>query len=183
MDVKRFDIPDIVLLVPQIFGDHRGYFCETYNQKTFDAVCGSLHFIQDNQAFSRDRGTVRGLHFQTPPMAQSKLVRVLKGAVIDVAVDLRRTSKTYGRHVAVELSAKNRAQLLVPAGFAHGYCTLEPNTEIFYKVDQFYSPEHDRGLAWNDPDLAIDWPVDEDAVLSEKDRKQPAFAQLPPYFA
>ena len=182
MEIKRLEISDVMLLVPKKFGDHRGYFSETYNQKDFEAVCGKIDFVQDNQARSLETGTIRGLHFQTPPMAQTKLIRVLKGAILDVAVDLRRSSRTYGQHIAVELSEQNWAQLLVPAGFAHGYCTLLPDTEVFYKVDQFYSPEHDRGLAWNDPELGINWPVTSNAVLSDKDQAHPVLADLPAYF-
>ncbi len=182
MDIKKFEIADVTLIVPRKYCDDRGYFSETYNRKVFEAVCGTASFVQDNQAFSKDKGTIRGLHFQAPPMAQAKLIRVVKGAVLDVAVDLRRNSTTFGRHIAVELSASNWAQLLVPTGFAHGYCTLEPDTEVLYKVDQYYSSENDKGLAWDDPDLAINWPHREQAILSAKDREQPAFKDLPPYF-
>ena len=182
MEVRRLEIPEVMLLVPKKFGDQRGYFSETYSEKSFEAACGPMRFIQDNQAFSQDTGTMRGLHFQIPPMAQSKLIRVLKGAILDVAVDLRQSSKTFGHHVSVQLSAQNWAQLLIPAGFAHGYFTLEPDTEVFYKVDQFYSPDHEKGLAWDDPDLAIAWPQMDNAVLSDKDRNQPSFRQLPAYF-
>ncbi len=142
-----------------------------------------VEFVQDNQSLSRPKGTVRGLHFQVPPFAQAKLVRVTRGAVLDIAVDIRKGSPTYGNHIAVELSAEAWNQLYIPEGFAHGFCTLEPDTELLYKVSAPYSRDDDRGIAWNDPDLGIEWPVaEEDAVLSEKDAVQPAFADLPAYF-
>ena len=140
-------------------------------------------FVQENHSLSVDRGVVRGLHFQSPPAGQAKLVRVGAGSILDVAVDIRRGSPSYGRHVAVVLSAAEGNQLFVPEGFAHGFCTLEPNTEVIYKVNRYYSREHDLGLAWNDPELGIAWPVSEgDALLSDKDRRQPALAELPAYF-
>ncbi|MFL7902672.1 dTDP-4-dehydrorhamnose 3,5-epimerase [Azospirillum argentinense] len=183
MDVVSLDIPDVKIIRPKRFGDHRGFFSETYSRKAFEAAGLLYDFVQDNQSLSAEVGTVRGLHFQLPPFAQDKLVRVVKGAILDVAVDIRKGSPTYGRHVSAVVSAEEWNQILVPIGFAHGFCTLEPNTEVIYKVTNFYSAEHDRGLLWNDPDLGIDWPVAADkALLSDKDRKQPRFAELGDWF-
>jgi dTDP-4-dehydrorhamnose 3,5-epimerase len=180
MQVEPLAIPDVKLIVPRQFRDDRGFFSETWNERALAAAVGMTpRFVQDNHAYSRDKGTVRGLHFQVPPMAQDKLVRVVRGAILDVAVDLRRQSKTYGQHVSAVLSAANWAQLWVPQGFAHGYATLEPDTEVLYKVTAFYAPEHDRGIAWDDPDLAIDWGLDRaTALLSDKDRRLPRLAEL-----
>ncbi|MGQ9368780.1 dTDP-4-dehydrorhamnose 3,5-epimerase [Azospirillum sp. ST 5-10] len=183
MDIQRLDIPEIAILKPAKYGDARGFFSETYNKQRLAEAGIALDFVQDNHAYSAERGTVRGLHFQLAPAAQDKLVRVVKGAILDVAVDIRRGSPTYGRHVAVEISADAWNQILVPAGFAHGYCTLTPDTEIIYKVTDYYAPAHDRGLLWNDPALGIAWPVAaEEAVLSDKDRRQPTLAELPECF-
>lgn len=183
LDVQPTAIPDVKIVTPKRFGDHRGFFSETYNRQCFLNAGIAEEFVQDNHSLSVAVGTVRGLHFQSPPFAQAKLVRVARGRILDVAVDIRRSSPTYGRHVAVELSAENGRQLLVPVGFAHGFCTLEPNTEIQYKVTAYYSAAHDHGLAFDDPALGIEWPVPLDqAVLSEKDRKQPQLAELPSYF-
>lgn len=183
MDITPTDIPAVVVITPRRFSDPRGYFCETYNARALgDAGIGAA-FVQDNQSMSLHAGVVRGLHFQAPPFAQAKLVRVLRGAILDVTVDIRRDSPTFGRHVAVELSADNGRQLLVPEGFAHGFCTLEPNTEVFYKVTHPYSAAHDKGVIWNDPALAIRWPVHNgDAILSDKDQHLPRLADLPAYF-
>jgi dTDP-4-dehydrorhamnose 3,5-epimerase len=179
MNFAKLDIPDVVLIEPKKFGDSRGYFMETFRQSLFAEHVGDFDFVQDNQSLSAEVGTVRGLHFQLDPMAQGKLVRCIAGALVDVAVDIRTGSPTYGKHVAVELTAENGRQLWVPPGFAHGFCTLTPNTEISYKVTNYYSAEHDRGLLWNDPVLGIDWPVEADkAALSDKDRKQPSLADL-----
>ncbi|SNT63996.1 dTDP-4-dehydrorhamnose 3,5-epimerase [Tardiphaga sp. OK246] len=176
-------IEDIKILIPRSFADARGIFTETYNRQRFREHGIDQDFVQDNQSLSRDTGTVRGLHFQSHPAAQDKLVRVLRGSILDVAVDLRRSSPTYGKWISETLSAENGKQLLVPVGFAHGFCTLEPNTYVLYKVTNFYSAEHDLGLAWDDPDLAIDWPVSTtSAVLSDKDRRQPFFKKLPVHF-
>lgn len=169
-------IPDVIMLTPRRFGDGRGWFTETYSTRSFAPALGDIVFVQDNQAFSAARGTLRGLHFQRPPQAQAKLVRVLKGSIFDVTVDLRAGSPTYGRWVGVALTAERGEQLFVPHGFAHGYCTLEPDTEVAYKVDGFYAPDCDAGLAWDDPTLAIDWPISpHEAILSDKDRTLPAF--------
>jgi dTDP-4-dehydrorhamnose 3,5-epimerase len=170
----RLAIPDVVLVQPVRHGDGRGYFCETYKKPAFDAFGIDLAFVQDNESLSRPVGVVRGLHFQTPPMAQAKLVRVLRGAIFDVAVDIRKGSPSYGKWVAARLTAEEGNQLFMPHGFAHGFCTLEPDTLIAYKVDAPYSRPNDAGIAWDDPDLAIDWPLTtETAVLSDKDRVQP----------
>lgn len=183
LEVISTAIPDVKVLLPKAFGDARGTFSETWNAARFAEHGIKLNFVQDNQSWSAPAGTVRGLHFQSAPRAQDKLVRVLRGRILDVAVDLRRASPTYGQWVAEELSAQNRKQLLVPVGFAHGFCTLEPDTEVLYKVTDFYSPANDLGIAWDDPDLAINWPVQKDqAVLSDKDTRQPAFRSLPAYF-
>jgi len=183
LEVIPTAIPDVKVLLPKAFGDARGTFSETWNAARFAEHGIKLNFVQDNQSWSAPAGTVRGLHFQSAPRAQDKLVRVLRGRILDVAVDLRRASPTYGKWVAEELSAQNRKQLLVPVGFAHGFCTLEPDTEVLYKVTDFYSPANDLGIAWDDPDLAISWPVRKDeAVLSDKDTRQPAFRSLPAYF-
>lgn len=184
MQITRFDIEGLALLKPARFGDHRGYFSETYSRRRFAELTGAdVEFVQDNHSLSRDVGTLRGLHFQRPPTAQGKLVRVVRGAVLDVAVDLRHTSPTFGRHVAVELSADNGDQLWIPAGFAHAFCTLLPDTEFVYKVTDYYSPADDGGVIWNDPDLAIKWPFPADQlILSGKDTKLPRLADLPAIF-
>ncbi len=179
MEVVPTEIPDVKVITPRKYGDHRGFFSETYNRRALAEAGIDLEFVQDNHSLSVERGVVRGLHFQLPPFAQDKLVRVVRGAVLDVAVDIRRRSPTFGRHVSVVLSAEAWNQLLVPVGFAHGFCTLEPNTEVIYKVSNYYSPLHDRGLLWNDPELNIQWPVREDrAVLSDKDTKLPRFSEI-----
>ena len=183
LTVQPLEIADCLLVTPDRFGDSRGFFSETYNKAALKTAGLDAEFVQDNQSLSRPKGTVRGLHFQVPPFAQAKLVRVTRGAVLDIAVDIRKGSPTYGNHIAVELSAEAWNQLYIPEGFAHGFCTLEPDTELLYKVSAPYSRDDDRGIAWNDPDLGIEWPVaEEDAVLSEKDAVQPAFADLPAYF-
>lgn len=170
-------IPAVVLIKPKKFGDARGYFLETYSVEAFAAAGIDAVFVQDNQSLSVTRGVVRGLHFQGPPAPQAKLIRVLKGAIFDVTVDIRVGSPSYGRWCATTLTAEGAEQLFVPRGFAHGFCTLEPNTEVVYKVDGPYAPEAEGGIAWNDPDLAIDWPVaDAEAQLSGKDAALPGFA-------
>ncbi len=183
MEVIDTAIPDVKLLVPKKFGDHRGFFSETYNKQKLAEKRIDLDFVQDNHSLSAERGVVRGLHFQLAPFAQDKLVRVVRGKIFDVAVDLRRASPTFGRHVTAELSADNWKQLLVPIGFAHGFVTLEANTEVIYKVTNYYSPQHDRGVLWSDPAIGIKWPIAADeAILSDKDKAQPRWADLPPVF-
>ena len=181
--VESLAISDVKILRPKKHGDARGFFSETYSQRALSEAGIALDFVQDNHAFSAAKGTMRGLHFQMPPFAQDKLVRVIRGSILDVAVDLRRSSPTYGKHVSAVISAQDWNQILVPIGFAHGLLTLEPDTEVLYKVTNYYSPQHDLGLLWNDPALAIAWPVSEaDAILSAKDKVQPRLADLPAYF-
>ncbi|MEQ8267735.1 MAG: dTDP-4-dehydrorhamnose 3,5-epimerase [Parvibaculum sp.] len=176
IDVEATSIPDVKIIRPKRFGDTRGFFSETYNERDFTKAGIDTKFIQDNESLSRSPGTIRGLHYQAPDHAQTKLVRVLSGALFDVAVDIRAGSPTYGRHVSVTLSSDNGDQLFIPKGFAHGFCTLEPNTRIFYKVDAYYSAEHDAGLIWNDPILNIHWPdLVQNATISDKDRLLPSF--------
>lgn len=174
MHAEELALPGVILFTPKRFGDDRGFFSETFNLRTFETYVPGVNFVQDNHSLSRDVGVVRGLHFQTPPHAQGKLVRVTKGRVFDVAVDIRVGSPTYGQHVAIELSAENWQQLWIPPGFAHAFCTVEPDTEFCYKVTEYYAPDNDAGIAFDDPDLGIDWPVDtKKAILSDKDRKLP----------
>ncbi len=183
LNVLSLSLPDVKLIRTERIGDLRGYFVEAYVRRDFVAAGITDEFVQDNQSFSIATGTVRGLHFQIPPLTQTKLVRVLRGKILDVVVDLRRNSATFGRHLAVELTAEGGDQLFVPVGFAHGFCTLAPDTEVFYKVNNVYSSAHDRGLNWADPALGIHWPVNESqAILSEKDRALPMLSALPVYF-
>ena len=173
MKFIRTDIPDVVIIEPTVFGDERGYFVETFRQDKLHEFLGfSIHFLQDNESKS-SYGVLRGLHYQLAPAAQTKLVRVIKGKVLDVAVDIRTDSPTFGEHVSVELSEQNKRQLLIPRGFAHGFVVLEDDTVFAYKVDNYYSPVHDRGIAFNDPAIGINWGVDKDALkLSPKDTSQ-----------
>ena len=183
MQVVETQIPDVKLITPKKFGDHRGFFSETYNRKALAEAGVELEFVQDNHSLSSEKGVVRGLHFQIPPYAQDKLLRVVRGRILDVAVDIRRSSPTFGQHVTAELSAENWQQILVPKGFAHGFITLEPDTEVIYKVTNYYAPDHDRGLLWNDPALGIDWPLNGDAaILSDKDQRHPRLAELTELF-
>ncbi len=176
MQIEELPLSGAFVLTPKRFGDDRGFFSETYSARAFDEIAPGLTFVQDNHSLSRDAGTLRGLHFQLPPHAQGKLVRVPRGRVLDVIVDLRDGSPTYGKHVGVELSAENWKQMWIPAGFAHAFCTLEPDTEFCYKVTDFYAPQSDSGVAFNDPDLGIEWPFPESQLtLSEKDRALSAF--------
>lgn len=183
MQVQSLAIPDVKLLTPRRFGDARGFFAETYSRKVLSELGFSDEFVQDNHSLSREVGVVRGLHFQLPPFAQAKLVRVIRGAIFDVAVDIRRGSPTFGTWVGAELTADNFTQILVPAGFAHGFVTRAPDTEVVYKVTAYYAPSHDRGILWNDPAIGIDWGVDPSAaILSEKDRNHPTLANAPDLF-
>jgi dTDP-4-dehydrorhamnose 3,5-epimerase len=177
--ITQTELFPVLLVHPKRFGDARGWFSETYNREAFAAAGLDIDFVQDNESESAEAGTVRGLHFQSAPHAQTKLVRVINGAILDVAVDIRPDSPTYGRHVAVELSAEDPTQLLIPAGFAHGFCTLKPNTRVAYKVNALYAPSHDHGILWNDPELAIAWPVGADsAILSAKDKIHPTLRAI-----
>jgi dTDP-4-dehydrorhamnose 3,5-epimerase len=179
VDVRSLAITDVKLITPKIFRDPRGFFSETYSKKALAEAGIPADFVQDNHSLSVQKGVVRGLHFQAPPHPQGKLVRVPRGSVLDVAVDIRIGSPTYGKHVSAVLSAENWAQMWVPAGFAHGFCTLEPDTEVVYKVTDYYAPDCDRGLRWNDPALGIDWPLSAaDAILSAKDQANPPLDAL-----
>ncbi|WP_411819445.1 dTDP-4-dehydrorhamnose 3,5-epimerase [Hyphococcus formosus] len=179
MDVTALAIPEVKLITPRRFSDDRGFFSETYNAKAFKAAGIECDFVQDNHSYSARQGTVRGLHYQSPPFAQSKLVRVLRGAIIDVAVDARKDSPSFGQWVKAEISAENGTQIFVPKGFLHGFATLEPDTEVAYKVDAFYDGASDGSVKWDDPDLAIDWGIrPESASLSEKDAKAPKWADF-----
>lgn len=172
MKLIKTKFADAFLIEPNVFGDHRGFFMESYNEELFRKNDLNHTFIQDNHSLSQPAGTLRGLHYQLNPKAQTKLVRATRGAIYDVIVDIRKNSPTYGEWQGFILSDANKRQLLVPKGFAHGFCTLVENTEVQYKVDEYYSPENDRGILWNDPSLGIDWPVS-NPVLSEKDTKHP----------
>ena len=183
LEVKDLELGGVRLITPNRFGDDRGFFSEVYNRRAFTEVGIMDEFVQDNHSLSGDVGTVRGLHFQIEPHPIAKLVRVTSGAMFDVVVDIRRGSPSYGNHLTVELSETNWAQLYVPVGFAHGFCTLEPNTEVEYKVTDYWSPDVDKGVAWDDPDLGITWPVaHNEAALSDKDLAQPKFSSLPTHF-
>ena len=177
MRIERTELEGVLILTPRRFGDHRGFFSESYSRAALAAAGIDIDFVQDNHSLSRQPGTVRGLHFQAPPRAQAKLVRCGRGRLFDVAVDIRRGSPTYGRWTGAELSFENGRQLLVPAGFAHGFMTLEPETEILYKCSDGYAPETEGALAWDDPDIGIDWPRTGLApVLSDKDAAAPGLA-------
>lgn len=174
MDIIDTKLKDVYLIEPIVHADQRGFFLESYNANSLTNVGLSYNFIQDNHSLSVEAGVLRGLHYQLSPKAQTKLVRVSSGAIYDVVLDIRKSSPTFGQWSGFILSADNKRQLLVPQGFAHGFCTLVPNTEVLYKVDEYYSPEHDRGILWNDPELGIDWPVSQ-PTLSDKDSKHPLF--------
>ena len=184
MEVLKLSIGGPLLITPSKFFDGRGFVSETYSARDLEPHIGNVSFVQDNHSLSGDIGTVRGLHYQIPPCTQGKLVRVVSGCAYDVAVDIRRGSPTFGRHVGVELTATNGSQLWIPGGFAHGFCTLEENTEVVYKLTEYFSPAHERGIAWNDPVVGIQWPVvSEEAVVSTKDMAQPLLADVPGYFS
>ena len=183
MEFRSFELQGVLEIVPKKIGDDRGYFSEIFRMDRFAERAGAVDFVQDNQSLSLKTGTIRGIHFQSHPFAQGKLVRCIKGSVMDVAVDLRRESPSFGRWVAVTLSAEDDNQLWIPVGFGHAFCTLEPSSVIGYRVTNYYSAEDDRGVAWDDPDIGIDWPelADPD-TLSGKDCAQPSLAELPAYF-
>lgn len=183
MEFRSFDIDGPFEIIPRKIEDARGYFSEVFRLRDFHELAPSIEFVQDNQSLSVLPGTIRGLHFQDPPEAQGKLVHCPAGKLFDVAVDIRRGSPTYGKWISVVLSPEQNNRLWVPVGFAHGFCTLEPRTIISYRVTSYYSPQHDKGVAWDDPDIAVQWPDIADAdTLSARDRRQPALADLPPYF-
>jgi dTDP-4-dehydrorhamnose 3,5-epimerase len=173
MQITETFIQDLKVVEPKVFGDHRGWFMETYNAEAFQKAGMDIRFVQDNQSFSATKGTLRGLHYQLNPKAQTKLVRCTKGAIYDVAVDIRKGSPTFGKWFGIELSAENKKQLLIPQGFAHGFMTITDDVEVQYKVDNLYAPDCDRGIIWNDPAIGIEWPLDITPVLSEKDEKAP----------
>jgi len=183
MEIRPLSIKDVLLVTPKRFQDSRGFFTELYSRRAFLEAGIATEFVQDNFSLSTDASVVRGLHFQTPPFAQAKLLRVLRGSIFDVVVDIRYGSPSFGRAASITLTAESGSQLYVPEGFAHGFCTLEPDTEITYKVSAYYAPKHDFGLLWNDPALDIDWPIDPKTVItSERDRKHPSLVDLPRYF-
>jgi dTDP-4-dehydrorhamnose 3,5-epimerase len=183
LEISQLHFPEVKVLRPPVHRDGRGVFVEVYNRRDLEEVGITTKFVQDNVSFSTRAGTVRGLHFQIEPALAAKLVRVVRGAIFDVVVDLRVGSPTFGGHAHLEISDASGDQIFIPVGFAHGFCTLEPNTEVAYKVSEHWSSETDRGLRWNDPDLGIAWPVDvSDAVVSEKDRRHPALVDLPEHF-
>lgn len=172
MKIIETNLEGVLIVEPTIFGDHRGWFMETYNKEKIKQLAGtSLAFLQDNQSFSATKGTLRGLHFQLEPKAQAKLIRCTKGSIYDVVVDIRKGSLTYSRWFGINLSAENKKQLLIPKGFAHGFMTLTENVEVQYKVDELYVPEYERGIAWNDPAIGIEWPISIKPILSKKDEK------------
>jgi len=184
MDVRTFELEGPLEMIPRKIEDSRGYFSEVFRLDTFVEHAPAVDFVQDNQSLSVKTGTIRGIHFQSPPMAQGKLVRCLAGSLLDVAVDLRRDSPTFGQFVSVTLSPERNNQLWVPVGFGHAFCTLEPNSVISYRVSNYYSPEHDKGVAWDDSEIGIAWPdVADPETLSGKDRVQPRLADLPAYFS
>jgi dTDP-4-dehydrorhamnose 3,5-epimerase len=182
VQVEALAIADVKRLKPKRFGDERGYFSELFKADWFRETVADVSFVQDNESLSKQMGTIRGLHFQLDPFAQGKLVRCTQGALLDVAVDIRNGSPTFGHWVSLELSAENGEQLWIPAGFAHGFMTLAPDTVINYKVTARYSAEHDRGLKWNDPAIGILWPEMDGFLLSEKDTRQPLLSELPACF-
>lgn len=179
MEIIKTDIDGIVIVEPKVFGDHRGYFFESFSERDFAAQVRQVKFVQDNESKS-GYGVLRGLHFQKSPYAQGKLTRVVKGAVLDVAVDIRRGSPTFGKHVAVELSEENHRQLFIPRGFAHGFVVLADEVIFQYKCDNFYAPEYEGAIAWDDPDLGIDWKVPADKlIMSDKDKNHPRLKDAP----
>ena len=181
MEFTKTTLKDVYLIKPQVFGDNRGFFLESYSKKKFEEAGINSNFVQDNHSKSEKKGTLRGLHFQTSPYAQAKLLRVVNGSIYDVVVDLRKDSETFGKWEGFELTADNFKMLFVPRGFAHSFMTLEDNTEVLYKADNLYQPEAEGGIAWNDPDLKIDWPI-QDPILSDRDKKWPNLKDLKNYF-
>jgi dTDP-4-dehydrorhamnose 3,5-epimerase len=183
MQIERLNIEDILVIMPMKRIDHRGFFSETYRNEALRSQGVTADFVQENHVYSAERGVLRGLHFQIPPRAQGKLVRCIRGTILDIAVDIRKESPTYGRHVALELSAANWKQLWVPPGFAHGYITLEPDCEVIYKVTDYWAPDCERGIAWDDPGLGIDWRCAPAGIITaDKDRGNPRLADVDPVF-
>jgi len=181
MEIIETAIADVKVLKPKVFEDARGYFVESYSEQRYREAGVNCHFVQDNESMSM-RGVLRGLHYQAAPHPQAKLIRVVRGAVLDVAVDIRKGSPTFGKYVAVELSERNKQQMFIPHGFAHGFLVLEDNTVFSYKCDAYYSPACERGLRWDDPTIAISWPkLDVPFILSEKDKKQPFLSEIEPF--
>ena len=178
MKITETKLEGVYIVEPQVFGDNRGWFMETYSKKKTPQI--DCDFIQDNQSFSAKKGTLRGIHFQTSPMAQAKLLRCTRGAILDVAVDLRPESKTYKEWISIELSAENKKQLFIPRGFGHGFVTLMDDSELQYKADNYYSYEHDRAILWSDPEIGIDWGID-DPIVSDKDKTAPLLSEGAPY--
>ena len=172
MKVMETDLPGVLIIEPRVFEDERGWFMESYSYRVFKELGIDAVFVQDNHSYSKRKGTLRGIHFQNNPVAQAKLVRCTRGKILDVAVDLRKGSPTYKKWIMVELSEENKRMLFIPKGFGHAFLTLTDDVEVQYKVDQYYSKEHDRSIRWNDPDIGIDWPIEE-PILSEKDRNAP----------
>ena len=181
MDIVKTKLDGVVILIPKVFGDHRGFFMESWSRRTMEEARLYYDFVQDNHSLSTVKGTLRGIHFQRGDKAQAKLVRCVRGAVLDVAVDLRHDSPTYKQWVAVKLSEENKKQLLIPRGFGHGFVTLTDHVEFLYKADNYYAPEADGGVRWNDPDIAVDWGI-EHPILSEKDTKNPFLKDIEPVF-
>ena len=184
MEVRTFDLSGPVEIRPRMLEDDRGYFTEVFRANIFAQYVPDVDFVQENQSLSVRSGTIRGIHFQSPPASQGKLVRCIAGKLFDIIVDLRRDSASYGESLAVILSAAENNQLWVPVGFGHGFCTLEPNSIVSYRVTSYYSPDHDKGVAWDDPEIAVSWPdIADPSTLSAKDRQQPLLAELPEYFS
>ncbi len=181
MDLLKTKLEGVYILIPKVFGDHRGFFMESWNRRTMEEAGLFYDFVQDNHSLSTAKGTLRGIHFQKGDKAQAKLVRCVRGAVLDVAVDLRHDSQTYKQWIGVELSEENKKQLLIPRGFGHGFVTLTDHVEFLYKTDNYYAPEADGGIRWNDPDIGVDWGIDH-PVLSEKDTKNPFLKDIEPVF-
>lgn len=181
MDLLKTKLEGVYILIPKVFGDHRGFFMESWNRQTMEEAGLFYDFVQDNHSLSTAKGTLRGIHFQKGDKAQAKLVRCVRGAVLDVAVDLRHDSPTYKQWIGVELSEENKKQLLLPRGFGHGFVTLTDHVEFLYKADNYYAPEADGGIRWNDPDIGVDWGIDH-PVLSEKDTKNPFLKDIEPVF-
>jgi len=177
-EISQTNLKDLLLIKPKVHHDDRGYFSESFNKNEFERLSLPYNFVQDNQALSAKIFTIRGLHYQKHPKTQSKLIRVLRGEIFDVAVDIRKESSTFKQWQGFHLSADNKLQILIPKGFAHGICTLTSNTEVLYKVDEYYSPEHDAGIIWNDPDLKIKWPIEYEPSLSDRDKNLPTLDSL-----